>query len=221
MRIFVTTMAGLWYAAALWAAEPQGEYVELHSCEVYTGGCTASAWSTLGGRSVVRVWKFEKASENGIDLAGLSVAVLEVGTENLAMKGNPATASVVYLPEAATPEQRVALLTWVRAKGDPATVSKVVPISYRQDGAEITVQAGKEIFFSTRAIAHCDSGSCGESLWYEPRGDIGAYTVLVNDEASIAEPALQLAWKDNSSKSVFFGHFGHRQAAVFSLASIP
>ena len=49
------------------AAGPFGEFVELHSCDLYTGGCTASAESTLLGRQVFRVWSIESGEWNGQD----------------------------------------------------------------------------------------------------------------------------------------------------------
>jgi len=214
-------MAVFFGVGVLFASAPQGEYTELHSCEVYTGGCTASAWATSGGRSLVRIWKFERGERDGVSLAGLPVAVLEVGNDNLAMKGTRPTAAVAYLPKGATPAQQKALESWVKERGAPVTVSKVVPISYQQDRSDLVVRVGTAISFVTRAVEHCDSGSCGESLWYEPRGEIGTYTVLVNDDSTVDEPALKISWKDNSSKSVFFGHFGSRETAAFSLASVP
>ncbi len=221
MRILITVMAGICWAGAAVAAGPQGDYAELHSCEVYTGGCTASAWSSSAGRCTVRVWKIEAGEANGIDLAGLPVVVLEIGKENLAMRGVTAMAAVAYLPEEASSEQRQELEKWLKGEGVVVTKARVVPISYARDGADITVRAGREISFATRAIGHCETGSCDESLWYEPRGKVGAYTVLMNDESVVDEPDLKISWKDHSSKSVFFGHFGVREAAVFSLASVP
>jgi hypothetical protein len=69
------------------AAEPFGEFVELHSCDLYTGGCTASAESTLLGRQVFRAWSIERGAWNGQELTHLKVAVLETGSRNLAEKG--------------------------------------------------------------------------------------------------------------------------------------
>lgn len=62
------------------AAEPFGEFVELHSCDLYTGGCTASADSTLLGRQVFRAWSIARGAWNGQDLTHLKVdhSALEV-----------------------------------------------------------------------------------------------------------------------------------------------
>lgn len=194
-----------------------GDYTEVHACEVYTGGCTASAQATQGGRSVLRVWKFDAVAGS---LSGLTVAVLEVADANLAMRGTEARAAVAYLPEQATEAQRDELLDWLKQNGVQVTDSRVKPVRYARDGERISFSAGKEIAFSTRGIEACDAGSCGEQLWYEPRGKTGAYTVLVNERSVVEEPGFKLTWKDNSAKSVFFGRFGGSEQAVFHQASL-
>ncbi len=220
-------MSGLILSAALFGVSmfslhaagrsaPQGEYVELHACDLYTGGCTASAQITLGGRSVVRVWSFESG-----ELAGLTTAVLEVAEANLALPDTKASQVMVYLPEQATEVQRDFLLGWLKENGVAVTETRVMPVSYRREGPVVTVGVGDGLGFSTRAIEACDAGSCGEQLWYSPRGKIGAFTVLVNERSHVEEPALELSWKDNSSKSVFFGKFGVAEKGGFTLTSIP
>ena len=100
----VLTAVAAWpffQAAAEVAEIPHGEYLELHACDLFTGGCTASAQITLGGRSLVRVWNFEAG-----DLAGLTVVVLETAGENLSLPGSSAESTMVYLPEQASGAQR-------------------------------------------------------------------------------------------------------------------
>ncbi|HVV71875.1 MAG TPA: hypothetical protein VHI52_10310, partial [Verrucomicrobiae bacterium] len=40
------------------ATVPRGTLIELHSCELYAGGCIVSSESTLGGRYMLRAWNF-------------------------------------------------------------------------------------------------------------------------------------------------------------------
>ena len=68
----------MFQAAAEFTEIPRGEDLELHACDLSTGGGTASAQITLGGRSLVRVGNFEAGH-----LAGLTVVVPEVADENL------------------------------------------------------------------------------------------------------------------------------------------
>ena len=206
------------------ANQPIGRIVEVHAVDVYTGGCTASAQATMGGRSMLRLWSFEDGTQEGVELRGLQIAALQVADQNLAAAETQSTSAVVYLPRNASEAQRAALLGWLKAANpemDRATlVEKVADIRYEQNGTRIVLNVGEQIAMKTREIQKCDTGACGESLWYKPRTKTGDYTVLVNESSSINEPALSLVWKDNSAKSVFFGHFGADSKPEFRLASI-
>lgn len=203
---------------------PTGRIVEVHAVEVYTGGCTASAQATMGGRSMLRVWSFEEGAQDGVELRGLQVAALQVADKNLAFADTQATSAVVYLPQKATDAQRAALVSWLKtANPEMASgpvVEKVAEIKYAQNEARISLNVGEQIAMKTREIQKCDAGACGESLWYKPRSKIAGYTVVVNESSSVNEPALSLVWKDNSAKSVFFGHFGADTKSEFRLASV-
>lgn len=216
-KILPLAVACVVWAGAARAEAPRGEYLELHSCEVYTGGCTASAQAQTGGRTMLRVWHFDGKT----DWAGQTLAVLETAEENLAFKETQAVARVAYLPETASQDQQAAMVAWLKEKGLAPSEFRAVPVSYQRSGSQVEVAAGPGVLFKTRAIEACDSGACGEQLWYSPRGETAAYTVLVNEHSSVEEPALRLAWKDHAAKSVFFGRFGEPGAAEFTLASLP
>src|SRR5258708_9322151 len=64
--------------APCFPVEPSGEFVELHSCDLYTGGCTASSESTLLGRQLFRVWSINQATWDNQDLTALKIALLDV-----------------------------------------------------------------------------------------------------------------------------------------------
>src|ERR1700756_6035151 len=83
--------------APCFAVEPSGEFVELHSCDLYTGGCTASSESTLLGRQLFRVWSISQGTWENQDLAGLKVALLELGSANLAEKGTPVEKAEIFV----------------------------------------------------------------------------------------------------------------------------
>jgi len=213
----------VWAAAVacVWSARAgklpsSGDYVELHSCEVYTGGCTASSQATLGGRSLLRIWAFEKAGARSLPLA-----VLETAEANLAFPETKPVAAVAYLPLEATEGQRREMMGWLKARGVDATRIRVVPLSFMREGGHVVFRGGESLALETRAIEHCDAGSCGEQLWYTPRGASGCFTVLVNERSAVSEPLVHLTWRDNAAKSVFLSKFGEKKEAEFTLAAIP
>ena len=211
-------------SVAIAGEAPKGQVVEVHAVEVYTGGCTASAQATSGGRSMLRLWSFEDGAQNGVALRGLQVAALQAADQNLASAETTPKSAVVYLPRNASDAQRRALVEWLKAAnaeiaGAPL-IEKIADIKYAQNHTRISLNIGEQIAMKTREIQKCDTGACGESLWYKPRTKLGDYTVLVNESSTVTEPALSLVWKDNSAKSVFFGTFGDDAEPQFRLASI-
>ena len=44
--------------------QPRGSLMEVHSCELYAGGCVVSSEATLGGRYMLRAWNFTGGTHN-------------------------------------------------------------------------------------------------------------------------------------------------------------
>lgn len=118
MTFFAAFVAAVAHGTAR-ADDVRGTVVELRSCELYTGGCTASAEATLGGRSMLRLWNIASGQQDGVDLAGLNVASLETADANLALAGTRPRATVVYVPENAIQTQRAALVSWLKSTALP------------------------------------------------------------------------------------------------------
>src|SRR5262245_33255439 len=95
---FIAAVLGC-FSAAFADDQPRGSLMEVHSCELYAGGCVVSSEATLGGRYMLRAWNFTGGSFGGAELAGLQVALLESSSDNLAASKTAADRAVVYLPE--------------------------------------------------------------------------------------------------------------------------
>ena len=194
------------------ADEPRGTLMELHSCEVYAGGCVVSSEATLGGRYLLRAWNFSGGKFNGTELAGLQLVVLESGPDNLAAEKATTGQAVVYLPSGATKEQGDALKGWVKAALPKLSATsfqtRTVPIQFVREGANYVLTAGDKIAAKIVPLGSCVFGSCGEELWYRPRSSTTVFTVAVNGASRVIEPSLKLKWTDGGKRSVFVGRFG-------------
>ncbi len=213
-RLSYCLMALSWLGAQqLWAGnEPHGTLLELHSCELYAGGCVVSSEATQRGHYMVRAWSFtggEFANEN---LAGLKLAVLETSTDNLAVEHTKGDQAVVYLPQGATAAQREALTAWLRANAPElkgaALKSRIVPLTLRQTENGYVFSAGKFVSVQTAPLESCAAGSCGEGLWYQPRMTTSEFAVAVDSGSRILEPWLRLKWIEAGKRSVFLAKFG-------------
>ena len=195
------------------AAELSGEFVELHSCDLYTGGCTASAESTLLGRQVFRVWSIESGEWNGQDLTHLKVAVLEKGSKNLAEKGALADTAKIFVPKGLAQAKRDALSSWAVAQHPlpPATPMIEVEINYQRSGQEAAVTVGDTVSLTTMAIGRCSSGACGQALWYEPQVSHSAFEVVASRTSRIQDATL--FWADHDRPNVFLASFGFNPSA--------
>lgn len=220
MRTVVLVLVGLAAAlppAALAARQPRGTVLELHSCELYAGGCIVSSEATQGGRYMLRVWNFTDGEYAGNKLAGLQAALLQVADDNLAAADASASRAVAYLPEGATAEQRTALEEWLdSALGNLKQASlevRVVPMSLSRENERYKFSAGNYLSVVTAPLSSCPTGSCGEALWYNPRTQGDLFTVAVNQSSRVIEPLLQLNWQDCGKKSVFLARFGDTAAA--------
>src|SRR5215468_11071971 len=105
--------------------QPRGSLMEVHSCELYAGGCVVSSEATLGGRYMLRAWNFSGGSFAGTDLSGLQVALLESSADNLAASKTTADHAIVYLPQSATVDQRKALLNWLKSSAPELKSAKL------------------------------------------------------------------------------------------------
>ena len=192
------------------AVEPSGEFVELHSCDLYTGGCTASSESTLLGRQLFRVWSINQGTWDDQDLAGLKIALLEVGSENLAEKGAAAEKAKIFVPKGLVPAQKRALLSWVATQGiAPGSLLVMeADITYQRSGAKAEVAVGDSVSLSTMPITKCSSGACGQALWYEPQINHSSFEVVASRVSKIYDSDLNFLWTDHDRPNVFLSHFG-------------
>jgi hypothetical protein len=196
---------------ACFGAEPLGEFVELRSCDLYTGGCTASSESTLLGRQMFRVWSISQGTWDNQDLAGLKVALLELGSVNLAEKGAFVEKAEIFVPKGLAAAQKEALLSWVTSQGIAPAPTRVVEadITYQRSGrGAANVAVGDSISLSTMAIGKCSSGACGQALWYEPQVKHSSFEVVASRGSKIRDSFLNFLWTDHDRPNVFLASFG-------------
>lgn len=226
MRTWVTIVASLfclWVVCAQAADRPRGELLELHSCQLYIGGCIASSEATQDGHYLLRVWRFSDGSCEGVSLRGLTMALLEASDQNLATRRATPSEAMIYLPQSADSMQTEALLQWLKAT-DPELSrttlrTRTVPMKFSHKGSVISFSAANSIEIETKPFEPCGLVSCGESLWYTPRSSMTSYTVGVTSKAVVCEPQLALRWIDHGKNNIFEGRFG--KGATASTAFVP
>ena len=199
------------------AEQPRGTLLELHSCELYAGGCVVSSEEPMDGRYMFQAWNFTGGDFQGANFAGLKLAVLQASTANLAADKTHADRVVVYLPEQASAAQRKALVSWLKKSMPEVSKARldtrVVPLQFARADVGYTFSAGDFITVKTDSLESCNTGGCGEALWYNPRTPSTAFTVAANRSSHINEPLLELKWNDAGKRSIFLAKFGEKSPA--------
>jgi hypothetical protein len=212
VSLLLAGLSGL-LACSLSAADaPRGNLIELHSCELYAGGCVVSSQATLEGRYMLRVWNFTGGAVGDTALSGLQLALLQTSSQNIAAQDTATGRVVVYLPASATAAQREALVAWVKSSEPELRrvpfQTRVVPMQFTKNDSGYSFSAGDFVSVKTTPREACETGACGEALWYTPRTPTSVFTVAVDRSSKITEPLLELKWDDAGKRSVFLGKFG-------------
>jgi hypothetical protein len=176
-----------------------------------------SGQATLSGRHTLQIWEVTAGDWQGVNLAGLRLAVLAAGRENLAAENAHADQAVVYLPDQASHAQQQALVDWVKTRNPQLATAhlqtRVVPISLTSSTNGAAFRAGSFVVLKTVALGDCANRVCGESLWYQPSTPTSVFTVALNESSTIQEPLMKLTWEDFGKRSVFVARFGVTETA--------
>jgi len=197
---------------------------ELHSCELFAGGCVVNSESVALNHYALRVWQFDSGKLDGVSLAGLTVALLEKSDANLAEADLPARSALVYLPEGISAAQKAVLTSWARSQtavklGDADV--KVAPLQVEVTESKVAFSAGKDVAFTGGTPPTCAVGGCGERLWYQPRSETSSFVVDQLNDSRIIEPHLALKWMDHGRRTLFVGRFGYPDLPVPALCGAP
>src|SRR5437867_12991816 len=102
LNIAILTLAALTTVAGS-QSEPaiSGDYLEVRSCDVYTGPCFANAEMNLAGKEGMLLWSVREGAWNGVELNGLSVmAVVKTDGTLGDLKYQPRSGNAVLIVDA-------------------------------------------------------------------------------------------------------------------------
>src|SRR6476659_7010352 len=104
-------------AASQSAPEISGGYLEVRSCDVYTGPCFANGEMGLAGKEAVMVWSVRTGSWKGVALDGLNViAVVKTDDTMGDLQYQPRSGPAVLITDAAADaKQKEALADFARS----------------------------------------------------------------------------------------------------------
>jgi hypothetical protein len=194
-----------------------GNYVEVRSCDVYTGSCVANSEMGLGGREGMLVWSITHGAWKGTALDGLSVIAVVRTEDTLGdVRYEPRAGRAVLIVDAsASAVQREALvdLAKTQARAVIGTVVSVKSASVEvamgrcASGSCATVKAGDLVEISTRCLGGKDHLCGNEENYYPPLTQVhdalSAYTEL----AAFRGEGLNATWEMTGKRSSYLATF--------------
>ncbi len=194
-----------------------GDYVEVRSCDVYTGPCFANAEMGLSGKEGILVWSIRQGTWNGVPLDGLNVIAVVRADGTLGdLRYQPRRGkAVLVVDRMATAKQQAALIDLARslaggliqevAEVKVASMEVAIGACARKGCA--SVKAGKLVEISTRCLGAKDHLCGNEETFYPPLTDVDGACPAFAELASYAGSGLNLTWDWVEKRNAFTGSF--------------
>ena len=210
-------LAILLAAASPLLAEISGDYLEVRTCDVYTGPCFANAEMGLTGKEAILVWSVREGKWNNTALDGLKViAVVKTDDTMGDQRYQPRSGKAVLVVDAnANSEQREALLDFARARAGKliAEVASVKDLDIQSNlgtckaGGCAQVKAGNLIDINTRCLGDKDHACGNESAYYPPLTAVNGAVPGFTEMASFKGSELNVTFSHTGQRSAFLASF--------------
>lgn len=199
-------------------AEIRGDYLEMRSCDIYTGPCFANSQIGLMGDQAIMAWSIEEGDFQGTDLAGLKVVMSVRANDTLGFGGGvefdpDPIRSVILVDDQANDAQREALTAFARQRAGivAGTVVRVasVAIEMSVDHLEMVgkLKAGKEVHLLTRKVRKGDCVCSNEEIFYPPLSTVENAEPAFTIDGGFAGRGLGSKWTNPKSKSAYLATF--------------
>lgn len=213
----LSLVLGLSALGSAQASAIKGDYLEVRSCDIYTGPCFANAEMGLTGKEGMLVWSITNGAWNGVPLDGLKVIVVVATDATLGdLRYEPQSGKAVVIVDAtATTDQQDALLDFARASaGD--LIQEVTEVKQTQIESSLgvckeegcaTIKAGTLIDITTRCIGEKDHLCGNERTFYPPLTKVDGAHPAVTQVASYRGSGLNRTWQLTDYRSAFLATF--------------
>jgi len=210
------TLASL-FGASKAAAGISGCYLEVRSCDVYTGPCFANGEMGLSGKEAVMVWSVREGSWKGVVLDGLTViAVVKTDGTMGDLRYQPRSGPAVLIADAAAnPSQEAALNDFARSMAgglikkvvSSRTAKMQVSMGDCTKGGCASVKAGNLVEISTRCLGDKDHLCGNEDTFYPPLTSVQDAYPAFTELATFTGSDLNLTWELVGKRSAFLAAF--------------
>jgi len=213
--LLLATLAA--FAGKQTAPAISGDYLEVRSCDVFTGPCFANAEMGLTGKEAIMVWSVREGSWKGTTLDGLSVIAVVRADGTLGdVRYEPRSGKAVLIVDArANTDQQDALTDLARSLAGKL-IKEVAAVKTSSIDAKIgacsksgcaAVKAGDLVNISTRCFGDNDHVCGNEDVFYQPLTDVTGATPAFTEVAAFKGTGLNLTWQASGQRSAFLAAF--------------
>ncbi len=205
------------FAGSLAAPRISGDYLEVRSCDVYTGSCVANSEMGLSGREGMLVWSVKQGSWQGVPLDGLKVIAIVKTDDTLGdVRYQPLHGKAVLIVDAkADSRQEAALKDFARSMAGGlvadvvATKAASVEVTMGKcaSGSCATVKAGNLVEISTRCLGGKDHLCGNEENYYPPLTSVSDAFSAYTELAAFRGTGLNATWDIAGKRSAYLGTF--------------
>jgi hypothetical protein len=195
-----------------------GSYVEIRSCDVYTGPCFANGEMNLVGKEAILSWSIREGALDGVKLDGLNVIAV-VQAENTmgdVAKFPEATRSVLIVDQAASQPQRDALVKFAQKKagsllGETVRIDSAPIVNDAcpqcTDNGCTKLHAGELVQIETRCLNGKDCVCGNEEAFYPPLTTIADARPAYTTVAAFRGEGLNSQFNESGRRSAYLGTF--------------
>lgn len=196
-----------------------GHYLEVRSCDVYTGPCFANAEMGLTGKEGILVWSVSKGAWKGTDLKGLSViAVIKTAQTLGDQRYNPRQGkAVLVVDEKADSQQQRALVDMAQSLAG-SLVQDVAQVNTRRIESEIgacgepgraRVKVADLLEVSTSCLGGKDHLCGNEENYYPPLTQVNGAMAAFTELSAFKGEGLDVTWQTSGLRSAYLASFAH------------
>ena len=194
-----------------------GGYLEVRSCDVYTGPCFANAEMGLTGKEGILVWSVNEGSWQGTALNGLSVIAVVQAADTLGdLRYQPRFGKAVLIVDAKADAKQKAALTDLARTMAGKLIKEVVEVKTAPMEVALgtcakagcaSVKAGNLVEVTTRCLGGKDHLCGNEELYYPPLTKVdGAYPVFTEISA-YKGTGFNVTWEAVGQRSAYLATF--------------
>lgn len=194
-----------------------GDYLEVRTCDVYTGPCFANAEMGLSGKEAIMVWSVKQGSWNSSLVDGLKViAVIRtddtLGDQRYQPRGGDA---VLIVDSKADARQREALTDFAKSMSG-SLIRKVAAVKTSDIEASIStctkagcasVKAGNLVEIATRCFSEEDHVCGNEETFYPPLTAVNDARAAYTEIAAFRGTGLNSTWQTAGQRGAFLAAF--------------